>query len=108
MDSVSPTAASASEPSRATKKASQTANTDSPAISSTMGTARRPTARFRLPSVKSCSEPESDSRTDAQSPRGGGEGSGTVASSSALMSEPPIERGRGKLRGRADIPPRSR
>ena len=46
-----PTAATASAPSRATKKTSVSAKTDSIAISRTMGTDRRTTARLRLPSV---------------------------------------------------------
>ena len=44
-DSVSPTVATASAPSRPTKKMSATANTDSISISSTIGTASRITAR---------------------------------------------------------------
>ena len=44
-DSVSPTVATASAPSRPTKKMSATANTDSISISSTIGTDSRITAR---------------------------------------------------------------
>jgi hypothetical protein len=37
-------------------------------VSITIGTARSPTARWRLPSVKSCSVPRSDSFNEAQKP----------------------------------------
>jgi hypothetical protein len=67
--SVIPTAASASAPRRATKNASTTANRDSPAISSIIGMARRNTARFRLPVVKSCSVPWIASRIEVQNRR---------------------------------------
>ena len=51
MDSVIPTVATASAPSRDTQKTSTTANTDSSTISSTIGTASRMTARPIGPSV---------------------------------------------------------
>jgi hypothetical protein len=56
-DSVKPTVATASAPSRETKKTSQMAKTDSITISNTIGTARRITARPSGPDVKSCSDP---------------------------------------------------
>ena len=52
-DSVSPTAATASAPRRATKKMSVTAKTLSIAISSTIGTASSRIARCSDPCVKS-------------------------------------------------------
>ena len=51
IDSVRPTVATASAPSRPTQNTSTTANRDSSTISKTMGTARRKIARFRLPAV---------------------------------------------------------
>ena len=50
-DSVRPTAATASAPSRPTKYTSRMPKTDSITISRIIGTDRRKTARFRLPSV---------------------------------------------------------
>ena len=60
-DSVSPTAAMASAPSRATQKASTSPKVDSMAISSTVGIASSAIPRVRLPSVKSCRSPDSAS-----------------------------------------------
>ena len=51
IDSVRPTVATALAPSRPTQKTSTTANRDSKTISSTMGTANRKMARFKLPEV---------------------------------------------------------
>jgi hypothetical protein len=48
---VRPTAATAADPSRPTKKTSVRAKADSITISRIIGTDRRKTARFRLPSV---------------------------------------------------------
>ncbi len=52
-DSVRPTVATASAPSRPTQKTSTTANSDSSTISSTIGMANKRIARFKLPVVKS-------------------------------------------------------
>ena len=49
IDSVRPTVATASAPSRPTQNTSTTANRDSSTISSTMGMASRRMERFRLP-----------------------------------------------------------
>lgn len=53
IDSVSPTVAIASEPSRVTQKTLTIANSDSINISSTIGVASKNTARLIDPSVKS-------------------------------------------------------
>ena len=66
IDSVSPTVAIASGPSRPTQNISTTANSDSSTISSTIGIASRMIARFRLPVVKSRCDPRSASRTACQ------------------------------------------
>ena len=63
-DSVSPTVAIASAPSRPTQNTSTTANNDSSTISSTIGIARSKIARFRLPVVKSWCDPRRASRID--------------------------------------------
>src|SRR5512143_1776594 len=68
QDSVSPTVATALAPSLETKNTSQTANTLSITISSTMGMARMRMARDTAPSVKSRWEPRRASRTDSQNP----------------------------------------
>ena len=57
MDSVRPTVATASEPSRDTQKMSTTAKSDSIDISRTIGTARRTTALLTETCVKSSSDP---------------------------------------------------
>ena len=57
-----PTAATASAPSRLTKKISANSNTDCINISRTIGMDRSATARTRLPDVKSCCVPRMDSR----------------------------------------------
>ncbi len=81
-DSVSPTVATASAPSRDTKKTSQTANTDSMTISSTMGTASSTTARLNGPSVNSCWLPPTAWRRAPQKVASGsleaGEGEGST------------------------------
>ncbi len=71
IDSVRPTVATASAPSRPTQKTSTTAKSDSRTISSTMGMASRRMARFRLPVVKSWCEPRSASRMELQIGIGG-------------------------------------
>jgi hypothetical protein len=68
IDSVIPTAATASGPSLETKNTSTTAKTDSMAISTTMGTANRKIAFRMEPSVKSRREPRTASRIVAQNP----------------------------------------
>src|SRR5215471_6700519 len=65
-DSVSPTVATASAPSRPTQNTSTTANSDSSTISRTMGMASSTMARFKLPDVKSWCDPRKASRIDAQ------------------------------------------
>src|SRR4029079_3242998 len=70
IDSVNITVAMASAPSLATQNTSATANTDSIAISSTIGTA---SSRIAWPSgsdVKSWRAPRNDSRTSPQKPPG--------------------------------------
>src|SRR5215471_751157 len=66
IDSVSPTVATASAPSRETQNTSTRANTDSSTISSTIGTASRRMARPIGPSVKSCRVPRKASQTEGQ------------------------------------------
>ena len=66
IDSVIPTAATASGPNFETKKTSTTAKSDSIAISMTIGTASRTMARGIEPSVKSWRDPRMASRTIAQ------------------------------------------
>jgi hypothetical protein len=58
IDSVRPTAATASAPRLATQKTLTTPKSDSINISSTIGTASRKMARPSGPCVKSCSEPK--------------------------------------------------
>src|SRR3954463_11702443 len=70
IDSVRPTVATASEPSLDTQKMSTTANSDSIDISSTIGTARRITARPTGTCVKSSCDPRMASRMVAQKPDG--------------------------------------
>src|SRR5438093_11198155 len=65
MDSVMPTAATASAPSLDTKNTSTTANRDSMNISITIGTARRKIERPMEPWVKSCFEPRTASHSVA-------------------------------------------
>ena len=66
-DSVSPTEATASGPSRETQKMSATAKTLSSTTSSTIGIASSSTARPTGPMVKSwCTSPRIDSRTMVQ------------------------------------------
>ena len=65
-DSVSPTVATASAPSRPTQKTSTTAKRDSSTISRTMGMASSKMARLRLPLVKSWCDPRRASRIDCQ------------------------------------------
>jgi len=68
-DSVSPTDATASGPSRDTQKMSATAKTLSSTTSSTIGMASSSTARPIGPTVKSwCTSPRTDSRTMVQNP----------------------------------------
>src|SRR5215831_12644880 len=70
IDSVSPTVATASDPSLDTQKMSTTAKIDSIDISSTIGTARRTTARPTVTSVKSSWLPRMASRIVAKKPEG--------------------------------------
>src|SRR5688572_24123857 len=85
IDSVIPTAVTASAPSFDTKKTSTTAKTDSMAISITMGTARRMIARPIDPSVKSCLEPRTASRKEAKTPVGQGGVSAGLSDVLSLM-----------------------
>ena len=66
IDSVSPTVATASTPTFATKKASTTAKRDSMTISRIMGTDNKTMARSILPCVKSCSSPRKACRSSVQ------------------------------------------
>src|SRR3954471_19337832 len=68
IDSVNITVAMASAPSFATQNTSATANTDSIAISRTIGTASSRIARPSGSDVKSWRAPRNDSRTSAQKP----------------------------------------
>ena len=70
MDSVSPTVATAAGPNRATKNTSTTANTDSMAVSRTIGTASSRTARPMGPDVKSWSVPRTASFNAGQRRKG--------------------------------------
>src|SRR5258707_14185314 len=68
IDSVRPTVATAFDPSLDTQKMSTTAKSDSIDISSTIGIAKRITARPTDTFVKSSCEPRMASRTVAQKP----------------------------------------
>ena len=66
-DSVRPTVATASAPSRPTQNTSTTANNDSSTISRTIGIASSRIARFKLPVVKSRCDPRIASRIEVHS-----------------------------------------
>ena len=86
QDSVRPTVATAFAPSLETKNTSQTANTLSMIISSTMGMARIRIACETVPSVKSRCVPRSASRIAAPSETVGG-GAAPCAAPSASPGE---------------------
>src|SRR5436305_885412 len=75
-DSVRPTVATASAPSRPTQNTSTTAKRDSSTISRIIGMASSRMARLRLPLVKSWCEPRNASRMELQI--GGGGAAGTM------------------------------
>ena len=71
IDSVKPTVAIASAPSRVTQKTLTMAKSDSINISSTMGVASSSTDLPMEPSVKSCFVPRMASSTEDQNPERG-------------------------------------
>jgi hypothetical protein len=85
IDSVTPTVATASDPSRETQKMSTTANSDSIDISRTIGTASMSTARPTGTFVKSSDDPRIASRMVAQNPGGGADGLGATSVSFTCM-----------------------